>query len=112
MCSPIQRRLLGAMVVAAAIVAAWTANAVAADKTVLVVLAASSTRLAVLDAAAAFEKRHPDVTVQASFGGSKVLLAQLDQGAAGDMVLLGTAALLASPEGAAIFRRHHHDPVH
>jgi ABC-type molybdate transport system substrate-binding protein len=49
------RHVFCALLATAAIVPAWSASASAADRTVLVVLAASSTKPAILDAAAAFE---------------------------------------------------------
>lgn len=66
-------------------------DALAADKAVLVVLAASSSKGAITDAVQAFEKKHPDVTVQPSYGGSSVIAAEITQGAAGDVVLLSEA---------------------
>jgi molybdate transport system substrate-binding protein len=66
-------------------------DALAADKTVLVVLAASSAKGAITDAVQAFEKKHPDVSVQPSYGGSSVIAAEITQGAAGDVVLLSEA---------------------
>jgi molybdate transport system substrate-binding protein len=72
----------------AAIAFGWMPNVGAAEKTVLVVLAASSTRSVMIEMAAAFEKTHPDVVVQTSFAGSKVIAAQVQQGAAVDVVLI------------------------
>ncbi|MDB5028414.1 MAG: molybdenum transporter, periplasmic molybdate-binding protein, partial [Candidatus Eremiobacteraeota bacterium] len=76
------------MIAAATLTALAPATALAADKTVLVVLAASSTKAAVNDFVEKFQKKHPDVSVQASFAGSKVIAAQIKQGAAADVVLI------------------------
>lgn len=64
------------------------ASAIAADKTVVVVLAASSSRAVMDEMALAFEKAHPDVTIHTSYAGSKVIAAQIQQGAAVDLVLI------------------------
>lgn len=72
----------------ALLVSAVPHGAQAADKTTLVLLAASSSRGAVGDMIAAFQKQHPDVAVQPSFAGSKVIAAEVAQGAAADVVLL------------------------
>jgi molybdate transport system substrate-binding protein len=64
------------------------ASAIAAERTVVVVLAASSTRAVMDEMARAFEKTHPDVTIQTSYAGSKVIAAQIQQGAALDLVLI------------------------
>jgi molybdate transport system substrate-binding protein len=92
------RHVFCALLATAAIVPAWSASASAADRTVLVVLAASSTKPAILDAAAAFEKKHPDVVVQPSFAGSSVILAQLKQGAACDVLLVGATSIAVLPD--------------
>jgi molybdate transport system substrate-binding protein len=72
----------------AATLLACPAGAIAADKTVVVVLAASSSRAVMDEMALAFEKTHPDVTIQTSYAGSKVIAAQIQQGAALDLVLI------------------------
>src|ERR1700682_2452611 len=86
---PSKRSLAAAAMLAAVAVSALVpSSALAADKTVLVVLAASSTKGAITDDIALFEKSHPNVTVTAAFAGSKVIAAQLAQGAAADVILI------------------------
>ncbi len=82
------RHVFCAVLATAAMLPAWNASANAADKTVVVVLAASSTKGVMDEVAHAFEKTHPDVAVQTSYGGSKVIAAQIQQGATVDVVLI------------------------
>ncbi len=100
----------GAMIAAALVSALAPATAVAADKTVLVVLAASSTKLAMNDFVERFQKKHPDVSVQASFAGSKVIAAQIKQGAAADVILIADPVMQTmggDVEGATPVVRNH-----
>jgi len=83
---------LGAAVLAVALLAG-PAGAIAADKTVVVVLAASSTKGAMDEIAAAFEKAHPEISIQTSYAGSKVIAAQIQQGAAVDFVLISESVV-------------------
>ena len=59
--------------------------AVAADASTLVVLAAASLGEALRDVAAAFESKHPGLTVQSSFAGSPTLAHQIEEGAPADV---------------------------
>jgi molybdate transport system substrate-binding protein len=59
--------------------------AIAADSSTLVVLAAASLGEALRDAAAAFESKHPGLTVQPSFAGSPTLAHQIEEGAPADV---------------------------
>jgi molybdate transport system substrate-binding protein len=59
--------------------------AIAADSSTLVVLAAASLGEALRDAAAAFESKHPGLTIQPSFAGSPTLAHQIEEGAPADV---------------------------
>jgi molybdate transport system substrate-binding protein len=99
-----------AMLAAVAVSALVPASALAADKTVLVVLAASSTKGAITDDIALFEKSHPNVTVSVTFAGSKVIAAQLAQGAAADVILIADPVMQdikGSVDGATPVVRNH-----
>ena len=78
-----------AVVLSLGVVASTTAPA-AADTTV-VALVASNAAQAFADIAAAYEKKHPGVKIAVSAAGSKVIVAQLEQGAAADLIVVSTA---------------------
>jgi molybdate transport system substrate-binding protein len=82
------RAAVAGMIAAATLTALAPAAALAADKPVLVVLAASSAKGAVADFVEKFQKKHPEISVQASYAGSKVIAAQVKQGAAADVLVI------------------------
>ena len=83
----------------AAVAALITATAVPAGaETTVVALVASNAVEAMQDAAQTYERSHPGVKVQISGAGSKVITAQLDQGAAADFVLIATSSAEAAKQ--------------
>ena len=83
----LKSRQMGALLMSAAsIFIASGTGAQAADKTTLVALVAPNAKSAFTDIAKAYEKSHPDVTISPSFAGSKIIAAQIANGAAADVV--------------------------
>lgn len=102
------QRRLGALVLSG-LAFTMSASAQAADKTVLVALVASNAKASFGDVVAAYEKTHPNVSVQASYAGSKIIMAQVDQGAAADVIVVSSSAIgpAAGVESAQpIFKNH------
>ena len=93
-------RLLGSLVMSAAflLIASGT-GAQAADKTTLVALVAPNAKTAFLDIAKLYEKLHPDITIDASYVGSKIIAAQIASGAAADVVVIAQPNFAAASSG-------------
>jgi len=93
-------RKLGALVMStASIFVALGTGAQAADKTTLVALVAANAKSAFGDIAKAYEKTHPDVTISSSFVGSKIIAAQIANGAAADVVVMAQNTVAATAGG-------------
>jgi len=71
-------------------------KATAADKTVVVALVAANAKASFADVAAAFEKLHPNLTVQTTYAGSKVITAQIEQGAQADVIIVSGATVVGA----------------
>jgi len=82
----------------------------AADKTKLTALVAPANKSAFVDAVTAYEKGHPGITIETDYAGSKIIVAQIQQGAAADVILINTSStpdiinLLDSP--VTVFKNH------
>jgi len=76
-------------VLIAALLAAVALPATAAERTTLNVLVASNMKPALLEIAAAYEKAHPDITIQGTFSNGAVIKAEVEQGAAADVIVIG-----------------------
>jgi molybdate transport system substrate-binding protein len=74
-------------------------GAQAADKTTLVALVAPNAKSAFTDIIKAYEKSHPDVTISASFAGSKIIAGEIASGAAADIVLMAQPTVGATNGG-------------
>ena len=91
---------MGALVMSAAsVLIASGVGAQAAEKTTLVALVAANAKSAFTDIAKAYEKSHPDVSISASFVGSKIIAAQIANGAAADIVVMAQPTLSAAGGG-------------
>lgn len=81
----------------------------AADKTVVIALVASAAAKPMNEIIAAYEKAHPDVTVQPLYAGAQVLRAQVESGA-GDVIVVGNSTITALSakleEPSAVFKYH------
>jgi molybdate transport system substrate-binding protein len=64
----------------------------AADKVKLTVLVAPANKTAYAAAVVAYEKSHPGITIETDYAGSKIIVAQIQQGAAADVVLINTSS--------------------
>jgi len=72
----------------AILLSSGASTAFAADHTTLNVLVASNMKPAFLQIAAAYEKTHPDVSVQGTFVSSTVIDTEVEQGAAADAIVI------------------------
>jgi molybdate transport system substrate-binding protein len=70
-----------------------TQAASAADKVKLTALVAPANKTAYAAAAAQYEKTHPGVTIETDYAGSKIIVAQIQQGAAADVILINTSSM-------------------
>jgi molybdate transport system substrate-binding protein len=91
---------LSALVMSAvSLLIALGTGAQAADKTTLVALVAPNAKSAFTDIIKTYEKSHPDVTISASFAGSKIIAGEIASGAAADVVLMAQPTVGATNGG-------------
>jgi molybdate transport system substrate-binding protein len=69
-----------------------TQGASAAEKIKLSALAAPANKAAFGAAVAAYEKSHPDIVIDSQYAGTKIIAAQIEQGAVVDVVLIATSS--------------------
>jgi molybdate transport system substrate-binding protein len=91
----ISTRSIGAAFIAAiALLAGNSASAPAADKVTLTALVASSAKPPYDELVAIFQKKHPNVTIETQYLGGGVIAKNVDEGAAADIVLVGSTQVL------------------
>lgn len=95
-----EKRLVGALVISAATLCMLCGTpATATEKTTIVALVAANAKAAFGDVAKAYEKAHPDVMISATYAGSKIIAAQIANGAAADIVIMSQPAVAAAGAG-------------
>ncbi|HTW86304.1 MAG TPA: molybdate ABC transporter substrate-binding protein [Candidatus Sulfotelmatobacter sp.] len=92
---------------------AFGAIAPASADTDVVALIAAVAHPAMNDIIPAFERSHPGVKIQASYGGAQVLVAQVQAGAPVDLIMVGETALspIASKIGSPVGVLGYHEVV-